>query len=228
MQPLAKMLESLQKFTEVYHLPVSEIQQGSAGWLRLKLGVISASNAARAVAKKDSETRHTYMCELVAQVCTGVIEEINGKPLDWGREHEVAARSSYEFATESSLTQIPFVFRDETFRVGCSPDGIIPGIRGAEIKCPWNSTHFVKFIADDELKSEWSWQINFCMWVTEAMQWDVVQYDPRMKCRPLHYITVDRDEKKIATLNDAIPQFISDMDKLLERAGCKFGDQWKR
>ncbi len=221
----------LQKFEDKYKLPVTQMQQGSEGWLKLKLGVLSASNASKIVAKKTTETRATYMAELVAQVCTGIIsEEISSKNIEWGKLNEDAARSCYEFqsGSEFSSTTPVFIFNDETFREGCSPDGIcLVEEKGFEIKCPYNSSHFIKFLTENTIKSEYLWQVQFQMRVLGSNKWDVVQYDPRMKKKPLHIVTVERDEEMQSTLNDAVPQFISDMDKMLEKVGVNFGDQWR-
>lgn len=219
----------LNRFGEKYSLHVIDAAQGSEAWFRLKLGVISASNASKVVAKRDSETRATYMAELVAQVATGIMEELNSKYVAWGHEHEDAARSHYEFTTGHSLTQVPFIFKDDSFRVGCSPDALIFDAKsGVEIKCPYNTVHFIKFLTEDKLKSEYAWQNQFQMWVTDSEKWDAVQYDPRMKSKPQHIVTVERDEKAIKTLEDAVPQFIEDMDKVLIKAGVSFGEQWTR
>ena len=228
MVTLKQINETLKRFEETHGLPVIGCEQGSEAWKKLKLGVISASNAHKAVAKPDSETRHTYMCELVAQVCTGEQpEEFNFKATAWGKDNEPAALSGYQVTTNFEVTQVPFIFKDDTFRVGCSPDGITE-THGLELKCPYNTSNFIKFIADDSLKSEWAKQVQFCMWVTQAQLWDVSQFDPRMKVKSIHTITVERDEKQMKVFDELIPQFISDMDKILEQVGAQFSNQWSR
>lgn len=216
------------KFEERFGLRIAEAPQGSAAWFQSKLGVISASNASKVVAKADSDTRNTYLCELVAQVATGLMEEINSKYIDWGNQHEDAARSSYEFATGNLITQVPFVFKDDSFREGCSPDGIVTDTKGVEIKCPFNSVHYVKFLLGDEIKSEYQWQCQYTLRVMGADEWDFVQYDPRMKKNPLKILTVKRDAEKQAKFDELVPKFIKDMDKMLAEVGIEFGEQWRR
>ncbi len=228
MKTLAKITENLQAFESRFGMKVVGAPQLSEAWFQMKLGVISASNASKAVSGKDTETRLTYLCELAADVCTGAIEEMNFKQLEWGKEHEEGARSSYEFSTGSKLTQLGFVFKDDTFRVGCSPDGIVGPDKGMEAKCPWDSANYVKFLVADKMKSEWEWQNQFTMWVMGAEEWDVAQYDPRMKSKPLAIRTVTKDPKKHATFEDAIPQLIFDLDKMLAQIGVEFGSQWHR
>lgn len=215
-------------FQERYGIDVSNAEQGTEAWFTLKLGVLSASNAHKIVAKKDSETRLTYMAELVSQVATGLMEELNSRHLDWGREHEDAARSRYEFTTGNSVKELPFVFKDKSFRAGCSPDGVVSESKGVEIKCPSNSANYIKFLTDDKVKSEWLWQAQFTLWVTEATEWDFVQYDPRMKKNALKIRSIARDDERMKTFDDAVPQFVEDMDKMLARAGFQWGDHWER
>lgn len=226
MKSLNDVNSLLKEFESKFNLPVMDSVQGSDTWFRLKLGVLSASNASKIVAKKDSETRFTYMSELVAQVCTGIMEEFNSKYCDWGNQHEDAARSSYEFSTGYDMVQLPFAFKDNSFREGCSPDGIVSPTKGVEIKCPFNSSHYIKFLTEDRIKPEYVWQYQYTLRVMGASEWDFVQYDPRMKVSPIKILTVTRDEEKQKAFDDLVPQFIADMDKMLTQIGIKFGDHW--
>lgn len=228
MKSIDQMMKTLNAFEQRYGLAIAGAAQLSPAWFGAKLGVISASNASKVVAKRDSDTRATYMAQLVAQVCTGVMEEINAKAIEWGRTHEDAARSHYEFMTGTQLAQLPFVFKDESFREGCSPDGILPAVKGAEIKCPFNTEHYIKFLCSDKIKPEYEWQYQYTMRILETDSWDFVQYDPRMHVKPMHILTVKRDEEKQKAFDDLVPQFIADMDKMLAKIGVAFGDQWVR
>lgn len=226
MKTLVDVKSLLSDFENKYKFPVVEAQQGSEVWFKLKLGVVSASNAHKAVAKRDSETRLTYMSELVAQVCTGIIEEVNSKHMDWGHLHEDAARSCYEFESGSKVTELPFVFKDNLFREGCSPDGFVSTTKGVEIKCPYNSAHFIKFFTDDKVKPEYQWQCQFTLRVLGADEWDFTNYDPRMRKGQIKTLTIKRDAEKQQVFDDFIPLFIEDMDKMLSKIGIKFGEQW--
>ncbi len=215
-------------FEKEYGWSAKDAGQGSEEWFRTKLGVISSSNAEKVVAKSGSDTRASYMASLIAQVCTGIFEEVNSKYMDWGKMNEAAARSYYEFSTGEKIIELPFVFKDESRREGCSPDGILAsGKKGAEIKCPYNTLHYIKFLTEDTVKPEYKWQCQHTLRVMEAETWDFVNYDPRMRAMPMHTLTVERDEEKQKTMDDAIPQFISDMDKKLAQIGIEFGSQWR-
>lgn len=228
MKSLKEISKRYDLFESRYGIAIADAQQGSEMWQTLKLGVISASNVSKVVAKKGSETRNTYMAELVAQVCTGVFEEINSKYLEWGNFHEDAARSYYEFSTGNKVKQLPFVFKDDSFRMGCSPDGIVSESRGVEIKCPFNATNYIKFLVDDKINPVYVWQYQFSLWVMDATHWDFVQYHPSMKKNPMKILTVEKDEKTFKIFDELIPKFIEDMDKMLAKAGFRFGEQWER
>lgn len=226
MKTLVEINKTLEAFEKKFGMPVVGAQQKSETWFKLKLGVISASNAAKVVAKLDSDTRATYMASLIGQVCTGIMEEINSKHMDWGNQHEDAARSCYEFSSGLTVTELPFVFKDDNFREGCSPDGFVTLNKGAEIKCPYNTENYIKFLTDDKIKSDYQWQAQFTMRVLDAGEWDFVQYDPRMRKEQIKVLTIARDEEKQKKLNDLVPAFISDMDAMLKKIGIPFGSQW--
>lgn len=227
MKTLTEIDKTLHAFERKFGLTVRGAEQLSEPWFQMKLGVISASNASRAVAKKGTATRHSYLCELIAEVCTGVIEEMNFKQTEWGKQHEKAARSSYEFANNVKMQPLSFVFKDENFRTGCSPDGLVTATKGSEIKCPFDSANYIKFLLNDEVKAEWEWQNQFTLWVMGAAEWDVVQFDPRMKTKPLHFMTAKPDLDKQKKLDDDIPELILSMDQMLASIGVKFGSQWE-
>lgn len=200
----------------------------------MKLGVLSASNAYKIVAKKDSDTRWTYLYELVAQIASGVSEEINSRYLDYGSEHEGAAQAIYEMSTRSKITPVTFIFKDEMFRCGCSPDGIIlyqdaqQIKKGLELKVPFTPVNYAKFLCDDHIKPEYQWQCQFSVWVTGAESWDFANFSPVFKVKPLKIVNIKRDPEKQKILDDLVPQFISDMDGELKKLGLEFGFQWKK
>lgn len=206
----------------------AQVEQGSYEWQCLKLGVISASNIERALAKKGTATRSTYMAELVAQVCTREFPEVNAKALQWGKDNEASARSAYEFATNDSVAQVGFIFKDSSLRIGISPDGIVSNKgKGLELKCPFSTRTYVEFVTDGKIKPEYEKQCQLSMWVTDSGEWDFYNYDPRMNRKMLHGVTIARDVELMKRFDQELPEFIQDMDKMLATLGFEFGDQWK-
>ena len=222
-------IERLASLQDVFGFDASQVQQGSADWLMLKLGVLSASNADKIVAKRDSATRATYMASLISQVCSCVIpEEMNFKAMEHGKLYEPAARDALSVALGFvNIQELSFMFADESLRVGVSPDGLFDNTI-VEIKCPFNGENFIKFAAFETNKKDWAWQAQFQLFAGKADEHIFCQYDPRMVlCNNLHYVKTERDESMQKTLADAIPQFIADMDQALNKLGVTFGDHWK-
>lgn len=229
MKNLTNLEQQVKSFQDKFGVDIIKAEQGSLAWLQTRLGVITASEVHKAVAKLGTETRNTYMCQLVSEVATGFVEEINSKYLDWGKMHEAAARASYEFQNDCEIEAVNFIFKDDTFREGASLDGFIKGTNKIiEIKCPYNPTNYIKFVVEDKIKAEYMWQYQFQMRVTGADVADFAQFDPRMNVTPFKAITVERDSEFQKKFDEMIPQFISDMDTMLEMVGISFGDQWKR
>jgi len=229
MKTLNNLEQQIKSFQDKFGVDIIKAEQGSLAWLQARLGVITASEVHKAVAKLGTETRNTYMCQLVSEVATGFVEEINSKYLDWGKMHEAAARASYEFQNDCEIESVGFIFKDDTFREGASLDGFIKGSNKIiEIKCPYNPTNYIKFVVEDKIKAEYMWQYQFQMRVTGADVADFAQFDPRMNVTPFKAITVERDSEYQKKFDEMIPQFISDMDTMLEMVGISFGDQWKR
>lgn len=213
---------------------VRVIEQGGEEWQRLRLGVITASEVSNVIAKPRSGTKWpdmktSYFHTLLAEVCTGVAPEVNAKALAWGKQHEESARVLFEFTSGVDVTEAPILYRDETLRTACSPDGLCSDGRGLELKCPFTSRDFMKFRLGgfDAIKSAYMAQVQYSMWVTGKDAWYFANYDPRMKREGIHHVIVERDEKYIASFEESVPEFIEKMDLALAEIGFEFGDQWK-
>lgn len=232
--------EIVEKVLSLSGIDLRTLEQGSDDWTRVKLGVLSASNADKILAGRTTATRQTYMAELVAQVCTGERPEINAKQMEWGKENEASARLAYELANDCCVHPVGFVFKNESLRVGCSPDGIITGtgldpykiprtipLRGLELKCPFTTKVFIEFLTADKIKPEYIKQCQMSMWIMDYESWAFANYDRRMRKNNLVGSVIMRDSEMMKKFDDAVPEFLCDMDEMLERAGFKFGDQWE-
>lgn len=213
---------------------VLHVEQGSDDWMRLRLGVITASEVSNVIAKPRSGTKWTdmkkaYFHTLIAEVCTGVSPEVNAKALAWGKQFEEGARMLFEFTAGVKVTEAPIIFRDESLRTACSPDGLCNNEFGLELKCPFTSRDFIKFRLGgfDAIKSAYMAQVQYSMWVTGKEAWFFANYDPRMKREGIHHIVVERDESYMSDFDEQVPDFIEKMDSALAEIGFTFGDQWR-
>lgn len=222
-----QLRDNLASFQSVLGFNPLEVEQGSYPWLKMRLGVISASKCKDMMAKKGTATRNNYMMQLIAEVITGIPTElVPFKQLEWGKENEPAARTAYSFMTGEAVHEIPFIYADHSMRCGISPDGIVNDA-GLEIKCPFTSMVHCDTLVNDAIKDEYFLQMQFSMFVTGAQYWEFMSYDPRM---PAHLMTkiikVNRCEKTQDKIAESVREFITDMDRALEQLGVKFGQQW--
>lgn len=202
-------------------------EQGSPEWFLAKNGVISASKIKYPLAKKGTEGRSTYISELVAQIATGEMPEINARAMEWGKAHEEVARSAYELCEGVFVKEAGFIYGKDK-RTGCSPDGLVlEKNKGVEIKCPYTSTVHVDFLAMDKIKLEYIYQCQFSLWVSGLETWDFCSFDPRFKKNLLKIVTLERDQSLMERFDNEIPEFIKEMDAVLEKLEIKWGSQWQ-
>lgn len=227
-----------------------QTEQGGYIWLKMRLGVITASCAHDLIptittkdaiySKKDplkmlhpaiykkeyKKARQTYMNELIAEVCTGQGKELNARALEWGKVNEVSARAAYQFESDEIVQDGGFIYGMDK-RVGASPDGIIVGKnKGLELKCPYSTDTHIAFLLQDEVKAEYLAQVQWSMWVAGFDQWAFASYDPRMKTNGIKIQVFDRDEKMMTLFSEIVPEFIFEMDECLKKLNVNFGSQW--
>ena len=133
----------------------------------------------------------------------------------------------YQFISDIEVKELPFIYKDRSLRVGCSPDGITDD-RGVEIKCPYDSSVHLNLIINDVIKPEYVAQCQFSMWVTGLTKWDFVSYDPRMTGNELKMLTVEPDEEMHARFDEVVPVFLDVMDQRLSDLNKEFGQQWTK
>lgn len=227
---MRNFIEESKLHSETLGFDLSKIEQGSEEWHRSRAGVVTASKAHYLLMGRKTAGRATYMDELLASIATGrVHDEINAKPLQWGKDHEEEARDAYSAATFENVTDYGFIYRDNSMRAGISPDGMITGQpKGLELKCPWSSKVWMAFAGRGEIKKEEVAQVQFSLMCTGYESWGFAKFDPRnINCKKLHLVEIQRDEEMIEKLEQGLADFIEDMDEALNNLGLEFGQQWQ-
>lgn len=208
-------------------MKIIDCVQGSDEWIAARLGIPTASEFHRIITavKGDlSKSARSYAHYLVAETLLRVpLEPDRPDPywIAWGKQHEAAAAQQYAFMTDTEIETVGFVTTDDG-KIGCSPDRLIIGQRGAlEIKCPAPQTHLSYLIDGPGL--DYKCQLQGQMAVAELSFVDLFSYHPDLP-PALHRIT--RDEPFISKMGAALAEFLALRDEMLAKARASgFFDQ---
>ena len=100
-----------------------ELVQGTADWLQIRCGKLTASRVAEALAKTKSgwgAGRDNVMAQLIAERLTGQpMETYTNAAMQWGTATEPQAREAYAAATFYTVTQVGFVHHPTIEGFGC-------------------------------------------------------------------------------------------------------------
>lgn len=211
------------------------VEQQSVEWEIMRLGVITCSRAKDILSGRSSRGYRGYVYELCTEISTKAPSRskvFSAKPTEHGNEFEPQARRLFAGLANKKVDEVGFLYKDESMRVGLSPDGVIYDENvGLELKCPWGPENHWEFIDTGLIPKKdseaWGKQVQMSMWVTGCDAWYFGTFEPEMTMKGLMYGLFERDEKLMAQFDERIPQLIHDVDTLLARAGYKFGDQWK-
>ena len=197
------------------------LEQGTEEWKMARLGHVSASNLDAVMAKVktgEAKTRLDYKIRVATEQITNAIQDsYSNQFMEWGIEQEPFARMAYEARTESFVEKTGFWKHPDIKWFGCSPDGLVGDDGLIEIKCPKSTTH-VKYLLDNELPSDYYWQVHGQMLVTGRKWVDFISFDPRMpEHKQLFIIRVNRDEEIMAQLKVAVIGFLSEVDEMIQK-----------
>lgn len=196
---------------------MDEIAQGSAEWLALRAGKVTASRVADVIAKTKTgygASRANYMAELIAERLTGApAEKFISGPMAWGTEKEPEARALYEFLTDAEVTQVGFVPHPTISMSGASPDGLVSDDGLVEIKCPNTATH-IDTLMGRSIPAKYETQMQWQMACTGRQWCDFVSYDPRMPdSMRLFVCRGARNDAMIAEISEEVGKFLAELDE---------------
>jgi putative phage-type endonuclease len=200
---------------------MTEIVQGSAEWLAIRLGKVTASRVADVVAKTKSgwgASRANYAAQLIAERLTGTVSEsFTNAAMAWGNEKEPDARRAYEWQADCEVVEIGFAPHPTLSMSGASPDGLIGDDGLVEIKCPNTATH-IDTLLGQAAPAKYITQMQWQMACTGRKWCDFVSYDPRLPEEMSLFIRrVERDDKRIAELEEMVAEFLAELDaKVIE------------
>jgi putative phage-type endonuclease len=196
------------------------IPHGTPEWFAARLGKLTASRIADALARTKSgwgASRANYMAELVAERLTGVpADGYVSAAMQRGTEMEPEARAAYEFRHGVDVEPGGFVPHPQIADAGASPDGLVGTGGLIEIKCPHTSTH-IETLLGAPIAQRYVMQMQWQMACTGRAWCDFVSYDPRLpEAMRLHVTRVARDDALIETIEKDVLEFLSEIAAKVE------------
>jgi hypothetical protein len=172
--------------------------QRSEAWYESRRGLPTCSRFSSiltAVKETPSSGQNTLINELIAESiqppAEGIIDRrVMTQEMEYGMRLEAEARCSFELehAGGAVVSEVGFVLHDSGL-FGGSPDALVGGESGVEIKCPNLATH-IGYVRAGVLPSEYKCQVHGYMIVTGRNEWNFYSYARGVA--PFHLI-VSRD-----------------------------------
>lgn len=171
---------------KVYEFEQHDMQGNpNPDWLNTRAGHITGSDFGiyMPLLKKNElcKTTQKELCKKVLENFGYRFEQFQTQEMLDGIEREPVAREAYSFIYGKEVKEVGFVDY-ESLHAGCSPDGVIYDDAGnikeiIEIKCP-SVAEFAMYLDDDYIKNNYTFQIQFNMFITGAEVCHFVVYHP--------------------------------------------------
>lgn len=196
---------------------IREVEQGSAEWLALRLGIPTASMFDCLLVNGKGEAGFgdgalSYMDQLIGERITGEAAELpfSTRATERGHELEQVARNLHMATYDLPTEQVAIILNNGA---GYSPDALIGSDGLIEIK-----TKLPKFqvgvILGDEIPKEHIAQCQGGLWLAEREWIDFVSYWPGM---PLFVKRSYRDEALIRKLAERVKTFNELLEERMHR-----------
>lgn len=196
------------------------MEQGSSEWHKARLGKLTASRMADAVAR----TKSGWGASRANLMATLMVERLTGQPADsymndamkWGIETEPQARSAYSFITDNDVEQVGFVDHPKIAMSGASPDGLIGTTGAVELKCPNTATH-IEFLLSGAIPDKYQKQMTWQLSCLERVWCDFVSFDPRLPTDlQIKVVLFIPSPEQISELEKQAREFLKELDAKLD------------
>ena len=202
---------------------ITDLQGGdNAEWLKARLGCLTASRMADAMAmlKKGGETeaRRKYKLQLIAERLTGSAADFYcTAAMQRGIDEEPAAKERFEELTGLFIQDCGFALHDTIDRCGASPDGLIGADALIEIKNPNTETH-LEYLLAAEPPDRYKPQMLLQLAVTGRKLCYFMSYDSRLK-PPYDALVVkfEPSDEELQSAEDAARQFLAEVEEMQQK-----------
>lgn len=206
-------------------MQVIKIDQDSPEWMDLRLGRITGSKLDGLVQKRSSKFKKDGFYQLIADRLA-IEDEIDEDARDRGHrlEQEAIEQVKDQLGKNLDIDIKPGVWvSDIDENIILSPDGGIKNeegeyTRAIEVKC-FDAKNHLRAIVENRVPIKYWLQVIQYFIVNEILETlYVVFYDPRIKVRPLHVITIERDdvEKEVEEYKQYEIDLLKEIDEIIE------------
>ena len=197
------------------------IEQGTAEWVKARVGMLTASRMADAMAftkTGEGAARRKLKRDILAERLVGAaVDHYVSDAMQWGLDHEQAAKDAFEAATGELLLPAGFVEHPHIQFLGATPDALLDHDGIAEFKCPTTATH-LDYLLAGKVPAEYKPQMVAQMLCTRR-RWGVFcSFDPRLP--PKQQLFVRRYEpapEEFAEVESAAVKFLAEVDAMWEQ-----------
>ncbi len=211
----------------VYH----SVVQGSDAWLRLRLGIPTASEFDRIITPKKWEptsgaARRCYQIKLLTElILDGPLDGPTTPAMLHGKDWEPKARAAYEMQEGCDVEDCGFCTLDDG-SAGASPDAFVGDEGSLEIKCPERPEIHVGYLLSPESFSEAHWvQVQGQLFITGRKWTDLVSYFMGV---PMARVRIEPHPEFQKKLDVALKSFLAefrDLKELAIKRGCRFPER---
>jgi putative phage-type endonuclease len=200
---------------------VVNVTQGSPEWRQARVGSLGASRVHDAVARTRSgwaASRASVLSDIVCERLTGApVEVYVTEAMRRGSALEPDARAAYAFQRNVDVELVGLVRHPHIAATHASPDGLVGDCGLVEFKCPNTVAHISTLLAGT-ISERYVTQAIWQMACTGRAWCDLVSYDDRLP-EPLrhHVIRVERDDARIAELEEQVAEFLVEVDAMHRR-----------
>lgn len=192
------------------------IEQGSVEWFAARIGKLTASRMADAMAKIKTgygASRANLMAEIVVERLTGQkVEGFTNAAMQHGIDTEPHARAAYEFHSDNAVELTGFVDHPRIAMFGASPDGLIGSAGLLEIKCPGSAAH-IDVLLRGVIPGKYQIQMATQLACTGREWCDFVSFDPRLPEEMRLFVQrFYRDANQIAEIEHEAEIFLREIE----------------
>jgi len=202
------------------------MEQRSEEWFAARCGSLGASQLNEALATTKNgwgASRENIKNRIIAERLTGTpTESFANAAMQWGVDQEDNARKAYEAHTGTFVDEMGIAFHPVLKHTHASPDGLVGDDGLLEIKCPNTTTH-IETLKSQKVPSKYMNQMLWQMRCVDRQWCDYVSFDPRLPQHLQLFVKrVERDDAAIAELEAKVAEFLTEVEKEIERLNEEF------